>query len=1381
MTGRRIAIWVGGVLVGLLALVGLALLSVNTDPGRRFIVDQLNKFETASGLRFQVGRIEGSIYGRMTLRDVRVRDPKGVFATAPRIDVDWRPFAYLRNHIDVRALTAPQVTLARLPALKPVLTDPNAPTLPDIDIDIGRLRVDRLILEPPVAGRRHVVAIEGKAKIADRRAQVTANAVAATGGDRLRVVLDAVPDDNRLILDARLRAPVGGVVAGMAGLTAPLALDIGGRGDWAAWNGRARAALGGRALADLAVEARNGTFRVAGPLQPGLIVPAAAQLTSPALQLELVSTLANRRADTRLQLRSDALFVRGQGELDLARSRFGNVAVDARLLRPAAIAPNLNGRNVRLALRLDGPFARPLVDYRLTGDAIGFGTTVVERISATGRARVASDRILIPVSARAARVTGLNAAVGGLLTNVAIDGQLAISGDKVLSDNLRIRSDRINATALVVADLSAGTYRGAFQGRVNNYRVQGVGLIDLTTDVDLVSLPGGGFGLQGRFAAQSVRIENESIRNIVRGRTIVTGRIAYGADGAVNVSRLRLASPGLRISDGGGSYRPDGRIDFRAQGVSDQYGPLVVRVTGTATRPLIRLRASRPNIGIQLTNVDATVRGTGRGYEISATGGSPYGPFSADIFVASGDGPLAVDVRRARFAGIDFAGRVVQTAAGPFAGQLTLNGSGFNGVVRLSAEGRVQAAQISARANGASIPSEPPILIQRAIVEARVVLYESAPLIVADVQAAGVRQGTTLIRTARAKINYQGGRGTAALVARGNSGADFDVAANAALSPGLYRVAAQGTLNGVAFRTARPAEIRSVDGGGYALAPTTIAMPQGNVVLAGRYGDALEAQARFDDLDLSVLNAFAVGAGVGGRATGSLDYAQAGNAFPRADLRLKVAGFTRSGAAVVSAPVDIEALGTLRPEGGDVRAVIRRGGNAIGRLQARLQPVGPGASWTERLFAAPLSGGIRYNGPANVIWSLTGIADQQLTGPIGIAADFGGRLSTPQLNGVIRATQLGYVNETYGTRIRNIRLAGRFTNDRLEITDFAGQAGEGTIAGRGTVGLAAAAGYPIDIRATLNRARLARSDALGATATGNVAFTNDRTRGAALSGELRLPEVRYQVIRQGAAEVAILEGVRKKGDAPPSNDPQDAPMIGSRIALDLRLRADNALFVSGMGLESEWSADLAVRGTSQAPTIIGEVRLVRGTYSFAGRRFDLDRTSNIRFQGDTNPVLAITARSTVEDVEMVINIGGRAQTPQVAFSSTPALPQDELLSRALFGESVTNLSAIQAVQLAAALNSLRGSGGGLNPLGKLRSAAGIDRLRILGGDDTTGRGTAVAAGTYISNDIYLEIITDARGFTATQIEVALSRALSLLSQTSSFSGTSVELRYRKDY
>jgi translocation and assembly module TamB len=112
---------------------------------------------------------------------------------------------------------------------------------------------------------------------------------------------------------------------------------------------------------------------------------------------------------------------------------------------------------------------------------------------------------------------------------------------------------------------------------------------------------------------------------------------------------------------------------------------------------------------------------------------------------------------------------------------------------------------------------------------------------------------------------------------------------------------------------------------------------------------------------------------------------------------------------------------------------------------------------------------------------------------------------------------------------------------------------------------------------------------------------------------------------------------------------------------------------------------------------------------------------------------------------------------------------------------VSELSALQLVQLGASLNSLRGGGGGLNPLGKLRSATGISRLRILGGDEAQGRGTALAAGFYIGKDIYLEVITDARGFTATQIEIALSKSLSLLSQAGSAGSTNVNLRYRKQY
>lgn len=1383
----RIALWAAVGLAGLIALVALLLVAIDTGPGRRFVAGQLDGLELASGLRIGIGSLEGSLYGELTVRNLTLGDPKGEFFSAPEVALDWRPFAYLRNHVDIRSARLPTARLRRLPELRPS-EDPDAPMLPDIDISLGRLEVGRLRIDPPVSGETRLVSLSATAHIADRRAQIDARAATLqgrgiAGGDRLLLRLDAVPEDNRLDIEARLDAPRGGMVAGMTGLDQPLRLTVDGKGDWANWSGRARTQLGERSLANLAIRARDGTFRITGPLQPQLIVRGPVErLAAPAVQLDLTATLDERRADTRLSLQSDALLIRGAGLIDLGRSRFGDLRLAARLLQPGAVAPNLSARDATLTLALNGPFATPRVAYRLQAAAIGFNGTVVERLQAQGAARVDADRIMVPVSARAARVSGLNPAFGGLLTNVAIDGNLAISGPKILSDDLRIRSDKIDATAIIVADVARGEYNGALQGRVNNYLVRGIGLLDITTNMDLVSNQEG-FGISGRVAIQTRRIDNSTARDFLGGNALVTANVGMTPAGIFTLDNLRVRAPGLSISGGSGRYGPGDRIRFEAAGTARSYGPFSIDVTGTTTAPVVRLRAARPGLGIGLTDVDAVIRGSAAGFVVSARGQSQYGPFTADLTILTGTGPLTFDIRRLTFAGLDFSGRIAQSAAGPFVGTLTMTGSGLNGSVRLSAQGRIQRADVDANANGARIPGEVPILIQRGLIRATAILYPEAPSIVADAQFAGVRSGDLLVRTARARVNYVGGRGTVQLTADGSSGMPFRIAVNSEIAPDRIRAAVRGTVNRIDFRLERPAEIRRA-GNVWELAPTTIVTGQGNARIAGRFGDGYVLQARLDSLDLAILNAFSPTLGIGGRATGSIDLVQpAGDGLPRGEARITVADFTRTGVAVRSDPVNLATVARMDGEAANAAVAIRRGGALIGRAQARLQPLGNSGGLMERLLAAPLSGGIRYNGPAEVLWSLTGIADQQLTGPIGVAADFGGRLDHPQLNGVLRANALRYDHEAYGTRITNIALQGRFTSSRLEITQLTGRAGDGTVSGQGHVDFAASSGFPIDFRLTLNRARLARSDALGAIASGTIAITNSAEQGARISGDLRLPELRYQVIHQGSAEVAELSGVRRKGE--PLPDPQQssagstAPSIWN---LDLRIRADNQVYVSGMGLESEWRADLRVRGTSSSPIVTGTAQALRGTYSFGGRRFEIDK-GEIRFTGaqPIDPTISLSASTTVDSMTAIITVSGTATMPQIALSSTPALPQDEILARLFFGNSVTELSATQALQLAASLNALSGGGGGLNPLGKLRAASGLDRLRLLGADEATGRGTAIAAGVHISNDIFVEVITDARGFTATQIEVALSRSLSILSQVSSFGSSSVNLRYSKDY
>lgn len=1384
ITAGRVVKWLAIALITLALILGAVLLGINTDAGRGFVGRQIAGYSTQSGLRFRVGRIDGSIYGRMTLRDVSVRDTRGVFVTAPVMTLDWRPFAYARGKVDVRELSAATVRVLRRPVLAP--TDPNAPWLPDLDIAVARLSVDQLVLEPPVTGSRHIVRVAGSADIADGRARIDADALARTGaglagGDRLVLRLDAMPDRDRLIIDARVTAPAGGLVDSYAKLGKPLALQIGGRGSWTRWSGRAQAALGGQPLANLAVAADGGSFRVTGPVRPGLILPGVtAALTSPALALDLTARLDQRRVALSGTGRSDALAVETRGLIDLGTSRFGGLMIDARILRPGALAGNVRARDLRLGLRLDGAFAQPLVGYRATAQALAINGTVFEGFVAQGRARVDAGRIIVPVAATARRVVGLNAAVGGLLTNLRVDGDLAIAGGRILSDNLRLRSDRIDATAVIVADLNKGLYTGAIKGRLTNYLIAGLGLVDLTTDARLVSGQGG-FGIKGRVRIDTRSFERGSVRDFLGGNAVATADVSYGADGVARFGNLRVVAPALRVTSGGGVYGQDGRFAVQANGVSRQYGPFAATVTGTAANPVIRIRAARPMVGVQLSNVEAEIVGTPAGYRIRARGGSDYGPFKADLILRSGSGPLTVDIAAARFAGVDFRGTVAQTAAGPYAGTLRANGSGFDGTIRLAAAGRYQRADIDARAANARVPYDPPITIGSGIIRATVIAYPNAPAITADAQLANVRKGSLLVTGARTRIRYQGGRGSAALVASGTSGVPFTLAAQAALAPDRIRANARGTLSGLPFRLAQPADILKVRGG-YALQPATILLPRGRVELAGQFGAATRLQARLQNVDVGLIQAFKPGLGFGGRATGTVDYAQAGNGIPDVRARIDIARFTRTGATSVSAPVDVALLTTLAPGGGEARALIRGGGATVGRLSARLSPAGAGA-WTTRLAAGALSGGIRYNGPAEILWSLTGITGQEVRGPVGIGADFSGRLEQPNLVGVVRSNALVYENQLYGTRVNAIAVNGRFNRSQLEIVSLTGRVGRGTVTARGTVGLDLANGFPIDLATTFTNAQLARSDALGATVTGTVNITNSRSAGALVKGDLTLPEARYQIIRQGAAEVAELIGVRRRGGPPPGSVVAEASAVPSIWKLDLRVRSANRLYVSGMGLESEWRSDLRVGGTSGDPRVTGGLDLIRGTYSFSGRRFDVTR-GVIRFGGGavTNPQIDITASTSVEGVTAQIVISGRAQSPQIAFTSTPVLPQDEVLARLLFGGSVTSLSPVQAIQLAAALNSLRGTGGGgLNPLGKLRSAAGIDRLRVLGADKSASRGTALAAGKYITKDIYLEIITDARGFTATQLEIALTRALSVLSQTSSFGGSNASLRYSKDF
>ncbi|MEO5577831.1 MAG: translocation/assembly module TamB domain-containing protein, partial [Sphingomicrobium sp.] len=394
-----------------------------------------------------------------------------------------------------------------------------------------------------------------------------------------------------------------------------------------------------------------------------------------------------------------------------------------------------------------------------------------------------------------------------------------------------------------------------------------------------------------------------------------------------------------------------------------------------------------------------------------------------------------------------------------------------------------------------------------------------------------------------------------------------------------------------------------------------------------------------------------------------------------------------------------------------------------------------------------------------------------------IGADISGRLVDPRIRGSIRTAGARIESAVTGMVIQNVAASGRFGGSRLVLDRIAGQTpAGGTVAGAGSVDFSG--GRPaLDLKFNVVRAQLLDRDDIAATVTGPLSIQSSG-RGGRISGDLKLDRGRFTLGKASAAAGVPRLQVRHVG-----RDAEDVITIADLTpwTLDVKV-AGGDLTVRGLGIDSRWTTDLAISGNVSAPRFNGRADLIRGNYEFAGRGFRLER-GIIRFRGESppDPLLDIRAEAQVQGLDAAVTVRGTGLKPEIAFTSVPQLPQDELLSRILFGTSITNLSPPEAIQLASAIAALQSGNGNLDPINAIRRAVGLDRLRILPADIATGQKTAISAGKYLGRKLYVEVITDGQGYSATRVEYQVTRWLSILSSISTIGRTSANVRVSKDY
>ena len=1356
--------------VALLFLLAVLLVLLDSAPGHRFIVDQIAKFETASGLRIQIGRIDGSIFGKSQLRNVRVADQNGVFLTSPDIKLDWTPGAWLTNKLTIDSLTADRVTLVRLPKLKP--STRKGPILPGFDIHVGELRIDRLDIGPEVSGKPRSGRVWGKADIHSGRALIELQTLINNGGDRMAFRLDAEPDRNRFDVAARVLSPADGLVPAMIGTKRAINLTVGGKGTWARWRGTALLDLSGRPTARLALGVDNGLYRLQGQWAPAQFLTGKLhRLTVPLVTIRGEGTLKNRLLDGQLTAASPELRAIAKGTLDLARNRYVGMRLGIDLLKPPALFPNMTGKAVRMVWTLDGPFATADYSYRLTSNYVQFDNNGFLGLHAEGRGRLSPWPMRVPLRLSARAITGLGDVAGAMLANPSIEGWLIVTPKLVRGQDLRLRSAKWNGKMSVLIDLVTGRFEVLLSGAMQRYLIPGLGIVDVMTDLRVEPGPNGkGSHVVGTAKAWVRRLDNSFFRELTGGLPSLTTNLERGNDGIVHFTNLQIYSPKLRLSGAGERFR-DGTFHIVASGRQAKYGPVRLTLDGHIERPRLDLFLASPNEALGIKAMHLLLDPTAAGFDYKASGGSKLGPFTSNGQILLPNNAPTVIAIAALDAGDAHASGSLRSDPGGFAGRLTLANGALGGTLDFSPVAGAQRIDAHLTAANANFPDA--FFVRSGRADGIIILADDKTTIDGVVDARGISaSGISFARlTANAKLVNGSGQVRAAFA--GRRGANFNFSTLADVSPDAIRITGHGQIERQDL-VLNQAAVLTRSGDGWALAPTSVSFGGGTASVSGRSGSAPEVHAQVAGMPLEVLDLFWPNLDLSGSASGRVDYAWKSNRSGRLDL--KVHGLSRAGLVLASKPIDVGVAAIVNGNQAALRAVAASDGAIVGRAQARFAPMGNGPLMAE-LLNAPLFAQLRYSGPADTLWRLTGSEVIDMSGPLAVGADIGGRLADPSIRGSLRTQNARLESQVTGMVIDHVAADAHFSGPRLIFNQISGStAGGGAISGNGSVTFSEGSAL-LDLAFNANDALLLNRDDVAARVTGPLKLKSD-ANGGLISGDLKLNKGRFQLGRATAAAAVPQLNVRETG-----LDIEDMiePAAVHHWKLDLKLAGSN-LAVSGLGINSRWTTNLQIGGFADAPRFTGRADLVQGNYDFAGRVFRLDH-GVIRFQGESppNPLLDIHAEAAVQGIDASVNVRGTGLKPEITFASSPPLPQDELLSRILFGTSITNLSAPEALQLASAVAALQSGSGSLDPINALRKAVGLDRLRIVPADVATGQKTAIGAGKYITRKLYVEVVTDGAGYSATQVEYQMTRWLSLLSTVSTIGRASASVRISKDY
>ena len=1360
-----------------------------TSKGRENLAGLISTVASTEDQKIRLSGLNGIWSGNLTLDNLVIEDREGAWLALRGVSVDWSPLALLTRTFRADRIAADRIEVARLPkpGTQPAKPSSSGLSLP-VALDIRQIDLPEIALGEALAGTGIAeLAAKGMLKAGGSPLGIeTRLNVARSDGKQGTVDADIAfaPDENRLTLNIRADEPAGGIIANILKLPNQPAVElvVSGEGPLADWSGNGTFAVDGNVITRISgthqltdkgnvISAKgDGAFE---DFLPAMLKPLLAGNTT--FDVAGTRTTSGGIDIERATVASTALTANAAGSLNPEGA--ADLSLDVKANEgPIVLSLGSDAQPVTVAvnaasLRAFGDGKVPAVDFSASLVSVIAGNTELRDIAASAHSDgfdIADRSGPISIKLGAAELKTDVATLAPLVAGrVAVDMAGSVGKDQVVVDEGTIRSDALN---------------GSLNARLN--------LVDMSLEL----------GLKADVASNALPA---GVRIALADRTQFSATASRDAEGSFAANAIELTSGALKAqgtarvkgseidADLKGSFADVSLLSKDAKGAID----FALTAKGARTAPDVALTVTSDRIEAaarEITGLSLTATGTvdpaNPAANVALSGNVAGQKLAGNAVLATSDGTSQIKGLSLSLGQNKLSGDLVLDKGFVPIGTINIDMPDIGPLAALALEkaegdirGRIDftrsgdTPQVKVELNTAQL-RRGDLAANSVVVSADVLNYLKAPAISGSVKARSVTSGKTVISGIDVDLKRDGewtGFSGGATVA------DIPAKASGRLKVGggttiIELASGEAVMRGIKAAIARPTTVK-IAGGTTTLDRLALNLGGGTATVSGTAGTALNLDVALANVPASLANSFSPGLGAAGSISGTVKVSGAA-ANPTVGYDLKVANAATSQTTGAGfGPMNIASDGTFAGGRLTFQSAITDGTGLALR--------GGGTVVTN----APVALDLNFSGPVPFAFLTRTLAAQgmQLTGTADVSVQVRGPASSPVIGGSVRASGARLLAAQMGLAINDINLDIAMAQGVARINRLTGNLSTGgQLTASGTVGTDAAQGFPADISIKLTDGRYTDGRVVTANLGGDIAIKGPMLSAPVLSGTINLARTVISIPEKFPGALSAVD-VKHKNAPKAVIAQQDAMRPAEKasggsgaLTLDITVNAPNQIFVQGRGLDAELGGSLRLTGSSASPQAMGEFTLRRGRLSILGKRLNFT-SGSVGFAGSLVPTINFAAETTASDATVTIGITGQANNPKFSFSSVPALPEDEVLARLIFGRSMSNLSPLQIAQLADAAAQMAGIGGTTSLLSSLRATLGVDDLDIRTNDKGD---TSVAVGKYLNDRTYLSIEKgDQPGSGKATIDLNVGRGVKLRGQATDAGEAKGGIFYEKEY